>query len=370
VIDLVDDVLDLEHLEAGEVHLQTVPTSLLKVVESALDAVRPLADELGVRFQVTLPAVEVLGDRDRLVQMLENLLANAVKFSNPGRAVEIFGRIADAEVEVRVIDEGPGIPEEAKALLFQRFQRAGEPGAPETAGTGLGLAISRVIIERHGGKIGVESEVGKGSTFWFRLPIVRKEPARKEPVEPQPAAAPALEASPIVMSDAVSLVEYTPPPPAAEVKRARAIDKGPSKPKPPDRAPSEKGSDILVVDKSEVVRTRLLGQLTAAGVPVRATGSAREAVSEARQRAPGVIILDLNLADGDGFEVVAALREDDDLRDLPLVVYTDVELSNEERRRLRLGRTRFLTKSKAAHDEVRAVALDLLRSAASSASRA
>jgi signal transduction histidine kinase len=109
-------------------------------------------------------------DADRIVQVLVNLLSNAVKFSPSGSSVIVGASQVDDQVEVRVTDTGRGIPARLLPNIFQRFEQVSASDATEKGGSGLGLAICKDIAELHGGTIGVESEEGKGSTFWFRLP--------------------------------------------------------------------------------------------------------------------------------------------------------------------------------------------------------
>jgi PAS domain S-box-containing protein len=175
LITLINDILDLERLESGQMEVQIVPTSLRTVVDRALEAVRSFANEEGVALVSSVPEIQVLGDGDRLVQVLVNLLSNAVKFSERGLSVAVEAEGRDGDVLVRVVDRGRGIPAAALARLFQRFQQVEASDSRQKGGTGLGLAICKVIIEQHDGEIGVDSEPGRGSTFWFRVPSPRVE---------------------------------------------------------------------------------------------------------------------------------------------------------------------------------------------------
>lgn len=112
---------------------------------------------------------ELYADADRLVQVLVNLITNAVKFSPAGGTVQVTHKLDEDTLEMRVIDEGRGVPAKYKELIFERFQQVEVGDAKQKGGTGLGLAICKTIVEMHGGIIGVESEEGKGSTFWFRI---------------------------------------------------------------------------------------------------------------------------------------------------------------------------------------------------------
>lgn len=169
---LISDMLDIEKMEAGKMELRLKVVSIGNVIDSALDLVRGLSDEQKINLQVDLQTnSEIVGDNDRLVQVVQNLLANAIKFSPVKGTVTVSTANVNHWVEVRVKDEGAGIPDVDQEPIFDRFKQAsGEVNKPRS-GTGLGLAICKAIIEQHGGVIGVESQLGKGSTFWFRIPI-------------------------------------------------------------------------------------------------------------------------------------------------------------------------------------------------------
>ena len=142
-----------------------------QLVERAVDSAGPVAKNKGVELVAGVEEVlpELAGDRRLLAQLLDNLVSNAVKFTPAGGSVAV-GASGDAkEVAIEVVDTGPGIPADEVPRLFDRFFRAST--AADVPGTGLGLAIAKVIVEAHGGSIGVESELGVGSTFRFVLPL-------------------------------------------------------------------------------------------------------------------------------------------------------------------------------------------------------
>ncbi|MBA2295968.1 MAG: HAMP domain-containing protein [Actinobacteria bacterium] len=169
---LINDVLDLSKVEAGQVELEIAPFSLQEALERGVVMVRERATRDGVRVTLTaLPDVEtVTGDERRVRQVIFNLLSNAVKFTPAGGAVDVCATQVNGEVRVSVADTGPGIAREDHDRIFEEFQQT-EAGAAQREGTGLGLALSKRLVELHGGRIWVDSELGQGSTFLFTLPV-------------------------------------------------------------------------------------------------------------------------------------------------------------------------------------------------------
>jgi signal transduction histidine kinase len=172
LLSLINDVLDLSKIEAGQVELELAPFSLREALERGVVMVRERAMRSGVELGLEAnPAVDLVhGDERRIRQVVFNLLSNAVKFTPRGGSVAVRSARLDGEVHVSVADTGPGIPHEDQERIFEEFQQT-DIGADEREGTGLGLALSKRLVELHGGRIWVESEVGRGSTFTFALPV-------------------------------------------------------------------------------------------------------------------------------------------------------------------------------------------------------
>jgi signal transduction histidine kinase len=171
LLSLINDVLDLSKVEAGQIELEVAPFSLREALERGVVMVRERATKDGV--QVALEAdqqVDVVeGDERRIRQVIFNLLSNAVKFTPPGGTVDVGASQVDGEVRVSVSDTGPGLVPQDHERIFEEFQQTAA-GVEQREGTGLGLALSKRLVELHGGRIWVDSEVGKGSTFVFTLP--------------------------------------------------------------------------------------------------------------------------------------------------------------------------------------------------------
>jgi signal transduction histidine kinase len=172
LLGLINDVLDLAKIEAGRLTLSVADFSIKQVVQSVMTAMEPLAAEKKLSLKASVPAElpAARGDARRINQVLLNLLGNAIKFTDTGEVgvgVSQDGR----EFLICVSDTGPGIAPAEQGRIFEEFQQSGNSDASPKGGTGLGLSIARKIVEAHGGRMGVESSPGKGSTFWFTLPI-------------------------------------------------------------------------------------------------------------------------------------------------------------------------------------------------------
>lgn len=170
LIGLVNDLLDAEKLEAGKLDMQFELRPLYPILEMSVESVKAFADDHNVSVQYQQTSSQVYADDHRIVQVMINLLSNAIKYSPKGSSVRIDVVAGPEMDEVRITDQGRGIPASHVNSLFQRFKQVERADATAKGGTGLGLVICKAIIEQHMGKIGVESELGKGSTFWFTLP--------------------------------------------------------------------------------------------------------------------------------------------------------------------------------------------------------
>jgi two-component system phosphate regulon sensor histidine kinase PhoR len=169
LVALINDFLDLARIEGAGLKMEAAPFDLSALVADVLDDFRPTAESaaLALRFAPAGDAA-VHGDRRRMTQVVSNLVANAIKFTPPGGHIDVAVEPSGDAVEVRVCDDGRGIAAESLPKLFQRYSRGAQTG--DYAGTGLGLLIVREIVEAHGGTVGATSELGRGSTFWVRLP--------------------------------------------------------------------------------------------------------------------------------------------------------------------------------------------------------
>jgi signal transduction histidine kinase/CheY-like chemotaxis protein len=296
LIALINDILDFEKLENGRMELELRPTPLQRLLERSVEAVSAVASQEGIEIQLRCPNALVRGDEARLMQVIVNLLSNALKYSDRGGLVTVDAAVDTEWAVIRVSDHGRGIAPHLHKRLFQRFEQLDPGDARTRPGTGLGLAICKAIVEQHGGSVGVESHEGQGSTFWFRVPSVDM------------------------------------------TEQARASGE-------PHRA------DVLLVEDDAALLEVMSTQLAASGVPVRTARSGASGLAAVAERAPGLIVLDVDLPDIDGFGVVEALRGHPKHSSVPLLVYSALDLSIADRRRLTLGPTRYLLKSRASDDD-------------------
>ncbi|MBE7212963.1 MAG: PAS domain-containing protein, partial [Gluconacetobacter diazotrophicus] len=285
LLTMIDDVLDISRLELGHGTLTPEPVALRDAIRLSMDLLRPMAAPRGVSLELADdPAADraVLVNRQRLNQVLLNLLTNAVKYNRPGGRVVVSCRVMPAaRLRITVADTGPGIAPENVARLFVPFDRLGAERT-DTPGTGLGLALCKNLVEVQGGQIGVESTVGEGSRFWVQFPLA------------PPAAGPAVVAVPEG--------GRTPLPPARRVPRRRT-------------------RTVLYVEDN-LSNLRLIERLLQRhpGVRLLSATTGGEGLELARRRRPDLVLLDSHLPDRPGREVLLALRADPATRAIPVVV--------------------------------------------------
>lgn len=170
LVDLINSLLDMEKMQAGKLQMDKEVVSIDSVVSRAIDAVAQLAEKSAIKIEFNRNSLEALADGPKLVQVIVNLLSNAIKFSPRESTIKIECEEITDWLEIRVIDQGRGIPESHKERIFERFEQVRSSDRTTKGGTGLGLAICKAIIEGHQGQIAVESNPEEGATFWFRIP--------------------------------------------------------------------------------------------------------------------------------------------------------------------------------------------------------
>jgi len=265
LVRLINDILDVEKIESGQMGFRVVPQDLLTLVEQAVEANQPYGQPYGISLRIVDTArVLVRVDADRMQQVLNNLLSNAVKFSPRGGVVEVGVTVEGGQARLRVTDRGKGIPPEFQARIFEKFAQADATSTRQRGGTGLGLSISRAIVERQGGTIWFETAPGLGTTFWVELP------------------------------------EWLAEPGVARSVRGR------------DR--------ILVCEDDQDVARLLVLLLQQDGYEVDMAHDAAEAKRRVEERDYAAMTLDLVLPDQDGLTLLRELRQEGAGKELPVVV--------------------------------------------------
>ncbi len=187
LVALINDFLDFARMEDAAHKMARARVDIVELMADVVDEFKPLVENTHQRIHIEAPvtAIAALGDKSRLQQVLTNLLTNAIKFTPPGGVIGLRARREGHWCEITVADNGPGIPADVMPMLFQRYSR-GAVDHVNATGTGLGLLIVREIVEGHGGTVGVDSVVGEGSRFWFRIPAAEtpvRDPASRDPGE-------------------------------------------------------------------------------------------------------------------------------------------------------------------------------------------
>lgn len=287
---LIDDLLDISRIISGKICLNVQAVDLSPVIESAIETVRPAADAKMIRLQSVLdPAAgPVLGDTERLQQIVWNLLSNAVKFTPKGRRVQVCLQRVNSHVEIIVADNGQGISAEFLPHVFERFRQADNSITRSFGGLGLGLAIVRQLVELHGGTVHAESlGEGQGATFTVKLPLMSVGPAAIEPERVHP-----------VVGGSVSF----------------------------DCSFQLDGLRILIVDDDPDIRDLLAYTLEVCGAEVIAVASAKEAISTLTQSSPplNILISDIGMPDEDGYSLLRRVRalEPEDRSRIPAIALT------------------------------------------------
>ncbi|HEY9901738.1 MAG TPA: response regulator [Candidatus Sericytochromatia bacterium] len=304
---LINDVLDLAKLEAGKIEWKSEPISLAQIIEQAIAATSALfeAKKLKLFLEVEEDLPEIVGDRDRLVQVLINLISNALKFSEEGSVICRVRR-TDNAIALSIIDSGIGIAETDQSQVFEQFRQIGDTLTDRPKGTGLGLPICKQIVEHHGGIIWVESELGKGSNFSFTLPI---------------GTGTTVELNKIDLDMAVRQLKE----PVVAVSTSQ----------------TEQNNTILVVDDESPIRKLLREQLEAEGYIVREAKDGMDAITQVRKKSPDLIILDVIMPQISGFDVAAILKNNPETREIPIIILSIV---GKEERGYRLGADKYLAK--------------------------
>ena len=292
LLELINEILDLSKVEAGQMELDLDPVVLADLIEQGVSMVRERAAATRSRSTCDIePSLGIAhGDERKLKQVVLNLLTNAVKFTPDGGSVTVEARRIGDEAQVTVRDTGIGIAEAEKDRIFEAFQRGGRESRTSTEGTGLGLTLSKRIVDLHGGRLWMESELGVGSTFAFAIPLL---PASAVPAEPAQDAEPAA------------------------------------------------GDTVLIVEDDHRSAELLRVYLEDAGYAVAIARDGVEGLEQCRRLEPAAVILDVLLPRLNGWEVLAQLKSDPATSAIPVVI---VSMLDEQGAGFALGAADYLVK--------------------------
>jgi PAS domain S-box-containing protein len=303
-VQLIDDLLELSRILAGQVRLDVQRVALVDVIRNAMESVQPAADGKGVRLESVLDARRgiVSGDAARLQQIVWNLLSNAIKFTPKGGRIQVLLERVNSHIEITVSDTGIGISAEFLPHVFGRFTQQDSTPARKYGGLGLGLAISKQLVELHGGSISAKSAgEGKGAAFIVRLPLVLVDGGEERPEEDAASVATAL--------------------------------------------PDLHGTHVLVVDDEADARELIRNVLESQRARVTTLASADEALEFLEASRPDVIVSDVGMAGVDGYQMMRTFREREPKgRTLPAIALTAFARSEDRKRAMLAGYQAHLAK--------------------------
>lgn len=287
LLGLINDILDLSKIEAGRMELMYEKTQLEPIITGVMATASGLTRDKGLELELDMPEElpTMVIDKVRIRQVLLNLLSNAVKFTEQGQ-INVAISQPDAEtVQISVQDSGIGIAPEHQQQIFEEFQQVQNEVTHQYQGTGLGLPISKLLVEMHGGNMWLESTPGKGSTFFFSLPITNKLPE-------------------------TTTIDLTAPPSLAE------LEAEPSNPTT---------IEIVVIDDNPDAHETFRVMLESGGYRVHSVLDSRLAISTIKQVEPRLIITDVQMPNLDGWELLAQIKNDPTIAHIPIVVCSVVD---------------------------------------------
>ena len=266
LVRMINDILDIERIESGKVTMTKQTCDAAPLITQAVAELAELADRAGVTLAVTPCHARLWVDPDRILQVLTNLIGNAIKFSPSGATVWVTAEVEESQLRFHIRDQGRGIPADKLESIFGRFQQVDASDSRQRGGTGLGLAICRTIVQQHHGQIWAESQMGEGSSFFFTLPCLW---------EPQPDVAETV---------------------------------------------GSEGTLILACDDDPSLRAVLQAMLERQGYRVLAVASGAEAIAQARQHRPAVILLNLMMPEMNGWQTLALLKQQPETQTIPVII--------------------------------------------------
>ncbi|HEY9705526.1 MAG TPA: ATP-binding protein, partial [Allocoleopsis sp.] len=272
------DILDIERIESGKETMDKKNCHVTDLINQAIDSIQNLAEKAEIYIEKYSINTQIWVDADRIIQTITNLLSNAIKFSPPNSTIWINADWAKENQNLMLFsikDQGRGIPEDKLESIFGRFQQIDASDSRQKGGTGLGLAICRSIIQQHGGKIWVESELGKGSKFYFTIPVLNH------------------------LSDLPEIstfdLGYTP---------------------------------LILICDNDVTTCLMVEKLTAKwGYHIMTANSAEKTIELAVKLHPNAILIDLMLPGMNGWEIMANLKQMSETKDIPLIIFNALSIN-------------------------------------------
>jgi PAS domain S-box-containing protein len=321
LLTLINDILDLSKIEADKMELELAPVNIENVCQASMRMIKQPAfkKQIEIVFSLDEHIPVLVGDERRIKQILVNLLGNAVKFTPEGGEIglEVVSRPERELVEFSVWDTGIGIAKEDFDILFLPFEQVDSSLSRQYGGTGLGLTLARRLVEMHGGSIGVESEPGKGSRFFFSLPLQVAEPdstvgtlAARLQVE-MPLESPGIGAQPFDQISSTNL---------------------------------GRKSLILIAEDNPINRKSISDYLYANGFDVVSAENGSEAIQVTQELRPDLILMDVQMPGIDGLETTRRLRTQPDFADLPILALTALVMPGDRERCLDAGANGYLSK--------------------------
>ncbi len=286
---LINDVLDIAKMEAGKIEWKMSTISMNEVIDRAIASTSSLfsGGQIQMRKEIQEDLPHIIGDRDRLIQVIINLISNGYKFTNEGD-VTVKAVFADRKVVVSVIDSGVGIAKEDQPKVFEKFKQVGDTLTDKPKGTGLGLPICKQIVEHHNGMIWVESEKGKGSIFSFTIPVTGMVQIKKESID--------FYKLPELLSDVYIHLESSNP-----------------------------TKTILLVDDEKNIRDLLRQELEYVGYNTLEAIDGVQALELLKTNPVDLIVLDVMMPELNGFDLASSLRSDPFTISIPIIILTIVE---------------------------------------------
>jgi signal transduction histidine kinase/CheY-like chemotaxis protein len=301
LLELIDEVLELSTIEEGKLRVSIEPVEIIELKNDVLDLVKPMAEKESVVLIDQCPVerhIFVMADRLRLRQIMINLISNAIKYNRVGGSVALAYKIENHNLVFRVEDSGPGIKEENKNIIFKPFERLGAE-VSEVEGTGIGLSISKKLIELMNGTIGLTSEIGKGSCFYFSLPVTDAPSVLKEKID----------------------------------NNSKSIET------------SENDITVLYIEDNPA-NLELVEQILGGKENVRLISALDGGlgIEMAREQSPNLILLDINLPGMDGISVFKKLRSIENTSNIPVIAVSADAMESDKKLAMDLGFYSYITK--------------------------